>query len=39
MAATTRWRDTISENISIAIASLIEDVVADEKVTNIMWDN
>lgn len=39
MAATTRWRDTISENISIAIASLIDDVVADEKVTNIMWDN
>lgn len=39
MAATTRWRDTVSENISVAIASLIDDVVVDEKVTNIMWDN
>lgn len=39
MAATTRWRDTVSENINTAIDSLIDDVISDEKVTNITWDN
>ncbi len=39
MATTTRWRDTISENISEAIESLIDDVVSDEKNTNITWEN
>ena len=33
MAATTRWRDTVSENINTAIDSLIDDVISDEKVT------
>ncbi len=39
MAATTRWRDTLSKDINVSIAGLIDDVVSDEKVTNITWDN
>lgn len=39
MAATTRWRDTVTKNIDLAIQSLIDKVVSDEKTTNITWDN
>lgn len=39
MAATTRWRDTVSKNINESIAGLIDNVVSDEKATNITWDN
>lgn len=39
MAATTRWRDTVSKSITIAVESLIDDVNADDKGTCITWDN
>lgn len=39
MAATTRWRDSVSENINTAIESLIDEVITDEKMTGITWDN
>lgn len=39
MAATTRWRDMVSKDIDEAIESLIDEVISDEKLTNITWDN
>ena len=39
MASTTRWRDTVVENIDQAIQKLIDDVTEEEKVTNIIWEN
>lgn len=39
MAATTRWRDAVSKDINEAIASLIDEVASDTKVTNITRDN
>lgn len=39
MASTTRWRDTVVENIDQAIQNLIDDVTEEEKVTNIIWEN
>ena len=39
MASTTRWRDTVVENINQAIQNLIDDVTEEEKVTNIIWEN
>ena len=36
MASTTRWRDTVVENIDQAIQKLIDDVTEEEKVTNII---
>lgn len=39
MATTTRWLDTVCNNINVAIDSLIDDVVSDERTSNITWDN
>lgn len=39
MESTTRWRDTVVENIDQAIQKLIDDVTEEEKVTNIIWEN
>ena len=39
MASTTRWRDTVVENIDQAIQKLIDDVTEEEKVTNMIWEN
>ena len=39
MAATTRWRDAVSNDINEAIASLIDEVASDIKATNITRDN
>lgn len=39
MAATTRWRDTIKENVEEAVESLIDAVTSDERISNITWDN
>lgn len=39
MAATTRWRDTTTENIEDAVESLIDEVTSEERITNITWDN
>ncbi len=39
MAATTRWRDTVSKDINVSIDRLIDDVLSDDKATNITWDN
>lgn len=39
MAATTRWRDTVSGGIDDAIQKLIDDVIDEDKVTNVTWDN
>lgn len=39
MASTTKWRDTISENIDESIQKLIDEVVDDDKVTNVRWSN
>ena len=39
MAATTRWWDTVSEGIDDSIQKLIDDVIDEDKVTNVTWDN
>lgn len=39
MASTTRWRDTVSEGIDDAVKKLIDDVIEEDKVTNVTWDN
>ena len=39
MAATTRWRDTVSKGIDDSIQKLIDDVIDEDKVTNVTWDN
>lgn len=39
MGATTRWRDTVTTNLDEAVQKLIDDVIPDEKVTNITWSN
>ena len=39
MAATTRWRDTVIQSVDEAVGSLIDDVLSDENVGNITWDN
>lgn len=39
MAATTRWRDTEIELFDVALASLIDEVTSEERISNITWDN
>ena len=39
MAATTRWRDTEMELFDVALASLIDEVTSEERISNITWDN
>lgn len=39
MGATTRWRDAVTDNLNSAIEKLMDQVVSDEKITNISWDN
>lgn len=39
MASTTRWRDTVSEGIDDAVQKLIDDVIEEDKVINVTWDN
>ena len=37
MAATTRWRDTVTTNFDEVINSLIDDVIVDERQSHITW--
>ena len=39
MAATTRWKDTVANQLNEAVDSLIDTVQSDEKITSIMWEN
>lgn len=39
MAATTRWKDTVETDFNTAVRRLIDEVVSDERITNISWDN
>ena len=39
MAATTRWKDRVETDFNTAVRRLIDEVVSDERITNISWDN